>query len=900
MPSAPAPCSGPVLPSSFSGSLEVDGGPSPLPSVAGRTVALSYYVRENYTPLGGPSTYTCVQYHASNVTDGLGGFSLPAALPGSGCTRASCTFYTGPLAPINFSVAGSPPAGYFVTDSVSGPSVTLSFVYALASVALDPSGRTTLSTGAPTVIRATPQAGNGEPSPANVTYAWDLDGSGWNISAGAGSPDLTIEASEAAPGNLALWVNGTFNGTPEKAPEVELLLDAVATAATDGSVQPTSLDVGVPAEFVVVGSGSIGYSYDAVILVGVGTRSVEAPCVENGTDGGTEFVDCAASVTYGSSGVVQPSAELTNGFSSAEWTFPSLTVAPAPALGVTPSPLVAYVATNATVTVTVASSTGTAPLGPACFSTGNGRELCDRGPGPSYPFDIAWGSPGSYDAVATVADGAGANVSVSVPVEIYERMNATWVSSGGLNPGYLGEPYNLTAQVRGGALPLSYWWNTSGGATLMAGTLGSDGTLYYPYVPETLGWANVSLDLLDRLGTHQTVGFPALVVPGAPAELQMVEGAGSGTAMAGAPYEVEWAAIDGQGVVTPSYQSDELLTVSPVGAGPARTVWVNDSAGAVPIGPGGSFPVPLSAWSSGRLFLNISVGGNGTFYLTLSGPLPVVAGGSVPVLQVTANLHLLKLWDPTHVVGGARGGAALYRITDVFGDNLSGGYLVTRETFGSLTYSNLTSVRTGPGGSTVWVNFTALSASAGTVNVTFEEEDEPLLRVAVPAAPAPVPWLDVLAIVGVAAAAALGALLLARRRRPYDRGAPERAGEIPPATEEELRRLSEGRAHILAHADPEVGRTLDELSEGFPGRPPTPEEVTEWVASLVAEGTLSAELGEDGRSRFRRTAPPPPAPRVELDDRALEEALRRQRETETESEPEGSTGPPAAPEGGDR
>ncbi len=634
---------------------------------------------------------------ASGVTDGLGGFSIPAVVPASGCNRASCTFYAGPLAPLNFSVAGSIPAGYFVTSSVDGPAVTVSYVYALSTVALDPPGRATLSTDAPTVIRATPEAGDGSPSPASVSYDWHLTGYGWNVVSGIGSPNLTIKASIADPGALALWVNGTFNGTAESAPAADLILDAVATSATDGSVRPTSLDVGVAARFDLVGSGAIGYPYSAQIFVGVGTRSVLAPCVENGTNGGTEFVDCTTSVVYNSTGVVQPSAVLTNGYSFASWTFPSLTVAPSPAFSVSPSPVVAYVGTPTTVTVDVAGSTGTPPLGPACLSSGNGREFCDTGPGPAYPFQVEWGSAGSYNAGVTVADGTGANVSVAVPVEIYSMMNATWISSGALNPGSLGGSYGLTASVRGGALPLSYWWNTTGGTTLMEGTVGTDGTMYYWYAPAALGWANVSLELVDRLGTREAVEFPALIVPGDAAEVELVRGGGDGTVAAGEPYELEWVASDGPGVTTPSYQAQELLTVTSVGSGPARGAWVNGSAGPAPAGPNGTFMIAPNDWSLGHLFLNVTVAGDGSFGLSLSGELPVLPESPGTTLEVIPNVHLLKLWDPTQVVGDPRGTAALYRITDAFDDNITGGFLVTRESFGSLSSSNVTAVRSGPG-----------------------------------------------------------------------------------------------------------------------------------------------------------------------------------------------------------
>jgi hypothetical protein len=887
---AASPCSGPSLPTDFLGSLVVDGGPAPLPSVVGRTISLEYYVRENYTPSGGPSTVNCLSYRTTNVTDGVGGFSLPAPVPTSGCTRSSCTDYQGPLAPLSVTILNATPAGYFVTTSVNGPSVTASYVFALSDVALDPSGRVTLSTDAPTTVRATAEAGNGAASPANLSYAWRLTGAEWNVTRGTGSANLTIEAApDAGPGDLELWVNGTYNGTTEAAAPAILLLDAVATSAEPGNVQPTSLDVGLPALFDVRGSGAIGYPYDAEIFPGAGTTSVTAPCVENGTDGGTEYVDCEASVTYNSTGDVQPSAILTNGYSSAASEFPSLTIAPSPAVGVSPSPVVAYTGSETPVTVSVAGGTGTGPLGAACLSTGNGREFCDPGPGPSYPFLVAWGSPGSYDASASVSDHAGANVTVPVPVEIYAKLNASWVSSGGLNPGSLGESYNLSAAVVGGALPLDYWWNASG-ATLMFGTIDGDGGLFFSYAPETIGWANVTLAVLDRLGTREVVPFPALIVPGSPTNVDLV-GGGAGEVLAGVPYELQWYAVDALGVVTPQFQAAEELAIDPLTGETGAPVWVNSTAGPLTSVSPGVFSIPAGAWGMGHLILNVTIGGDGSFAVHLLGLPPELLGPAVaPILSVGTNVDRLKLWDPQHVNQGTRSGSTLYRVTDLFDDNVSGGFLRIVEEFGSVTSAQSSAILDGADGSFAWVNYSALSGSTGSVVVTYDEQNRSILSITVPGAAAPLSS-DALAGIGILAAVALASgIAIALRRRRGDHP----SGAIAPATEAELERLSQGRSHVLERADPSVGRTLEELSQGFPGRPPSPEEITEWVASLVSDGSLRSELGVDGHSRFFLTAPPPPAPRVELDDRALDEALRRRRELEDDGPTDAP--PPSRPD----
>jgi hypothetical protein len=883
----PAPasaCAGASAAAAFTGSLSVDGGGSSPPSVSDVGVALTYWVTLNYTPTNGASVFYCDEETSTNVTDSLGGLSISAPLPGSSCNRYFCSIFSGPFGPLTFSTPSDLPAGFFLTQSVSGGQVGLAFVAALASTHLAPASRVTLSADAPTIVRAYPTAGNGAPSPATAGFAWQLLGNGWSLVNGSGTANVTIEAFDtASPGTLTVWVNGSYDGTAESAPSVTLEIAAASTSVTQATVLPTSLDVGYPATFTVTGEGAGGYTYVADVSPGLGLATATAPCTTSVVADGLVALSCSVSVTYDQPGLASPTVNLTNGFSTASMSFAPVAVAPTLGLTVSPASAVAYVGETVGVDLTGDSETGTAPQGPACLWPGNGRTICDVGPGPTYPFAVAYGSAGVYSGHATLADRSGANVSVPFSATVDDRpMLSTIVASTNDLP--VGQTATLVGSVSGGALPLEYWWNSSSPAgTLFDGTLSADGTLAFTFVPHISGSTTITLYVLDSLGT--VVSYPTLMTVTAGPATNLLAGVGPGGAtMAGSPTPVSWSAVNPSGEPVSGWSAPVSIVLAPApgGASVLPMAWVNVSG--APISPvDGAYPVAASDWSSGELRCTVDIGGAGEFLVTLSGGLPPLDGGTGAVeLTVAPNTSALVLSQPKVVLPGLRTNDTLWQIADRFGDALDGGSIRV-DTIVSGVWHNQSSLVQGNAttGTSVWVNYSVPSDSAATVFVVSAAGFFllPPIAIASPAAPSylPVAWLLVAIGAALAAAAAFG--LWGRRRRPDAVESP--GGPDAPASEDELLRWAEGRAHVLLRASSERGQTLDELADGFVGRPPRPEEMTDWVASLVADGSLRIVLGDDGRSRFLRVGDAGAGPlTVQLDDRALAEALGRRDDLE--------------------
>lgn len=886
-------CTGPALQPSYVGSLVVDGN-VPRPTVANRTIAVSYYYSENYSPTHGTPSLSCTGDRAEAITDALGGFSLALPIPSNLCNSLGCSYFFGPFAPGIFSVVNGTPAGYLVSSHVSGSTLSMAYVEALATVTTSPGSRITLSALAPTTVRAFAQSGNGSATPATVGYAWSISGSGWIAQSGTGTPNLTIFAeSNAGPGELALWVNGTFNGTVVTAPEATLFLAAAPTTIAAGSVVPTSLDVGVSTVFTIAGSGAVGYSYTSSVFPGLGQPNVSAPCEETGISGALVDVTCSVSFVYAAVGTTQPSANLSNGYSTATFQFQPVTVEPALGVSVTPAPFSAYVGSPTSLFVGVLPETGTSPFGPACVYSGNGQTVCDSPSAGPFGFSLAYGSPGVYEGRATVVDRSGANASVGFSATIVEHPVLNGLHELTQQIPQVGENLTVTDQLAGGAFPASYWWNESpSGGTLFAGTLFTAGSLVDTFVPRLAGELIVNLTVIDRLGTSVHDLLVLYVNGTGPTTLDPVGGGGNWTTLAGVPYGLDWVADSPGGIADTAYWTPVVITplLPPLGSH-SVPVWINSTRGPVPPSASGTYTLQQGDWQNGELEFTLDVGGVVLVEFNFTSAIPItelVHGNRF--LKILPDVAHESLSHPEFVEPGARTNHTLWQITDEWGDAVPlGGYVLVETYFaGAIPGESRSLIETVNGTSEVWVNYSAPTSSNGTVLVVNPNDPQrPLWEIAVPgAASSGVPtWTYLLAL-----AAAVGLLLAAfvvHRRRGVSPAEPPSTGpERYEASEEELRRVAEGRAHVLLRSETDLGHTLDEFAQGFHGRPPTPEELTEWVASLVADGSLRTALGDDGRSRFFRTgsATPVAAPRVELDDAALEAALRQRSSEEDDDE----------------
>lgn len=121
-------------------------------------------------------------------------------------------------------------------------------------------------------------------------------------------------------------------------------------------------------------------------------------------------------------------------------------------------------------------------------------------------------------------------------------------------------------------------------------------------------------------------------------------------------------------------------------------------------------------------------------------------------------------------------------------------------------------------------------------------------------------WIDAGLVAGLTAAILAVILLGRRRHRPSTSGPTE-----PRVEESELERLARGREHLLDRADLRVGRPSEELVAGWTGPPVAPEEWAEWIAALVADGSLVPARDARGRLRYRSAAPRPTTTTIQFD-----------------------------------
>ncbi|MCI4326529.1 MAG: hypothetical protein L3K16_02690 [Thermoplasmata archaeon] len=861
-------CGGAPVPPILTGTLTDEGTVLPQPVVANATVHGTVEFETTDTSKYG-TTVTCGPTTAQGTVNASGGFVLNLTLPSGSCGPTGCLSYSGPYTPTSYRVVGGSAPAYFLRSARNGSQVTLDWVAALDSATTSPNEFGTVSVDAPTTLLANAWDGAGDPSTANVTYAWQLAGTAWGSTGPVDGSTFLVNGTVAGqPGTVTLWVNGSFNGTAIALPPVHLYLAAAETAAQDGSVYPSALDVGVPAVLTLNATGSGGYVYAASLSPGLGGTERNVTCRTVAASGGTVDVSCAFSVTYEEAGEVAPEATVTNGYSAASYTYLPVVVSAAFAVSVGPDPAEAYVGGPLHVQVSVVPHTGTGPFGPACLLTGDGRFLCDRSPGSSWTLPVTYSNPGTYSGVVTVADSSLVNRTVGIGITISTLPTTPSVSLD-RSTVELGDSVTASATIAGGAFPLTYWWNASAlHGTVDTGVTFSDAIPSATFTPGTVGAQEVTLTVVDALGTVVASDAP-LTVEGDVVGLVAVAPQTNESVPAGTAVAVAIHGVDSLRNFVPAFAANVTIRV----ASGCGTVWLNDSSGAVPWGENSSAALGAANWTDGAAELTVAASSAGPCAIVVASPL--LAGPAEIRFQVSANSSDLRLIDPDYVRAGPTDNSTEYAIVDEFGNPDRSGYVIVETAIGAVRTTVDSPIHDGSAGPTVWVNFSATQPGSGVLTVLSETNRSLLMvRISGPAGTTGLSALDEVALVGVALGAVLVAGVVVDRRR---RAAAPAARAPPEDPDEPLRRLAEGRSHVLSRLAADHDTDLDGVADGFPGPPPDAAELAEWIGTLVTEGIVRPSVGPDGRPRFRLANPDdrPAGPRVEVDPLALDAALAR-------------------------
>ena len=885
--STPGPCPGRIDPGSASGTLTVVGAPlaGSTGVIADVPLSYSYYVQANTvdTRTGALLDEQCTFVHGLTNTNATGSFAFTPYVPSEHCILVApgdvCTRYIGPFSPMHVLPASSAPPGYELSTSENGTTFHLAWVVDLATVALAPSGpAVTVSTDAPLTVAADPQAGDGSASPVTPAYAWTIAGTGWTfVTPPDGRSAEAVAAPGAAIGTLSVVARATVDGVPLVTPVTSVMLVAVATTLAGADVTPTTIDAGASVAASVTAVGADGYPYTATIAPGLGEATIGIPCTTAPSPGGTVTVTCATRLTYPSAGTADPFARVSNGYSSVDAALAPVLVDPPPALSADPTAPIGYAGEAIPIDLVVVPGSGTSPYEGACLATGSGTVDCSTLPGPTWSFDPVYPGAGRYSAVAWAVDATGVNRSVNVSVTV--------VAAPTLDPIAIRSatvcadtPAVAASTLVGGVLPARAWWNVSGVASPIAtATLSADGPLSATFVPPAPGTFLLVLTVVDDLGTHVSVEQLLTVEPSPAVSLATVQIPSATPVTVGTPSAIAWEAIDARGAPVGSFSTPATLAVTDARTGAPLPAWVNSSgAGPLVAGPNGTFGIPASAWIDGILNLTVTPGTARSIAIHLAGTgLPA----SVPTVSLTAapDPDRLRLLHPTVADAGARTNATFWLVTDRFGDPVPGTYLVVQCSLGGAPTDTLVPVTQIPGGASgAWINYSIPAPLAGSVEVLDPAGDLLLGPTVVAAAPATgllgASGLLLLAVASAGAAGAGGAAvaLVVRRRGRMRRSAPD----PEPPLEEELKRLAEGRATVVAIVGEAGSADLATIATSWSAGP-APPDLAEWVASLVADGTLGTTLGPDRVARFCLAAGRPPDPRVSIDPEAFDRALRR-------------------------
>jgi hypothetical protein len=870
------PCPNASSPSTFSGQLVIEGGPLTASAVSQVTLSYAYFEESTvrYSPNGTLISVNCTEDSATTTTDENGGFSFSIVLPAESCEPVppsgdACTTYSGPYVPVHVTPASPSPSGYDLAVTQNGSWFNLTWVAQLALLSLTPTGTlATLSTGAPGQFVATPEMANGTRSPLTPSFHWTLRGAGWTFVAVPTAGTATVEGARGAlEGNLTVQAAASVGSTVLTTPVLQVNLEAEPTSIVNGSVNRTLLDAGGSIAVAVDAMGAVGYSYSASVAPGIGQAPTDVACSTTSASPSTVSVRCATSVTYRVEGTASLAVNVSNGYSSQVWSSPALTVDPAPALAVDPSPLTGYAGSPMSVVLTVAEGSGSPPYATACFAPEAGPTLCSRSPGPSWTFTPTFAAAGNYSAMAWAVDSTGMNRSASVAVRVLGPLEVGALLLGSRNVS-AGTAVSLSSSVEGGDLPGRLWWNASDlAAPLRTESVGADGPLTVEFVPPSVGTVLLSLTLIDSLGTVAKSSVVVSVTVGPAASIVLTLAAPSTPVVVGSPIPVAWEALNAVDAAVPSFATAATLSVETSAGEPALS-WLNSSAiGGLSSSPEGTFAVPSGAWVAGYLNLTVTPTVAGALTVRLTGPeLP---GGPLVVPLVTApDASRLRLFDPTVVLAGSHSNRTYWRVSDRFGNPVPGAYIVVQYLSRGSSSDWLVPVElTSAGATGVWVNY-SIPDPSGEVRVLDRSGDVLLGPLDLPGAEASPLGIPAATALLVAASVGTVAALTSRgmrRREPSAR---------VPDEEEEARRLAEGRGTVLEIVRAAGVANLGSVEAAFRPEPPPPD-LDDWVASLVADGTLRARSLPDGSAEFSVALERPRDLRVTVDEVALNRAVAR-------------------------
>lgn len=874
------PCPGASIGSAYSGSLSSEGGSLPPQDLRNVSIGFSYAYETTYInrSTGRVVAVTCTNTSGTAVTGPNATFSLTLGLPPPGCDLETgvCTNSTGPYDPFSVGPTRAAPTGFETVTTVRPSAVAVVFVAELASLAFDPNGPVVAySPSANETVVARALAGDGSPTPGDPTFRWTLSGAGWRV---VGTPDGSAVLISAAPkaglGTLSVRAQLTVANATFSAGPANLSVEAVPTSVVASSENRSAVDAGGAVAISVTASGAPGYPYTAVVLPGLGLATSPLACASQPSGSTSESLLCASNITYPEPGVGTPEVLVSNGYSTATGALGPVTVNPPPALEVVPGAPDGYVGAALPIRLVTLPGSGTGPYREACLDPGDGPTICERSAGPNWTFGPAYGSAGTYLGTAWLWDAAGTNMSIAVPITVAPPLELGSISTS-LPSLAAGEPVNLSSNLTGGFLPGSFWWNLSGiPGSIATGRVVADGALGAEWVPSVPGLVSLSVTVVDALGTE--VERSTVVTVGADPTLSVsaVDLPSADPVSAGTPVGVAWQAFDGAGAPSLTFSATSELDASgAVGTAP-YLMWVNASG----TGPLASespsvFEIPSAAWTLGRLNLSVTTVVAGSWTLRLVG-LPGLPSPAALVIDVGPDLAHLRLYDPDVVLAGERTNRTYWHLQDRFGNPGDGATVEVDLSSMSSSEDEVTPVLHGSDGSAgVWVNYSAPTSAAGTLEVWSPTSGVLWGPFAFPAAPAV--GYDATStgalLVGltlVAAALGTGAWAVRRhRRRPSTPGSP---GEL---SEGELRRLVEGRERVIAAVGEAGVADLSRIEAAWAGSAPLAE-ISDWVASLVADGTLGARTGPDGVARFCLTGPPQGPARVVLDEAALAHATR--------------------------